>query len=374
MKLLVVLSFLLTTAVAQTLFLADSNNDILYTCDPSTGAATTVGSTLPRVTPCGLAHDGTTLFALDLGGVGGLYSLDTATGAPTLIGNTNLNGWQDLAWDATTSQFFAVNQNDTLYSINTVGTGTLVGSTPPVHLITAIACDNNGTLWGIDFSGAGALGTLDKNTAAFTVVHAVTISGIQGIAFHPATNALYATSTNTDSLYTIDVVTGVVTLIGPHGAGVQFAKGMTFAGNLCPVPQYQVNNTIASLTIDGVQSTSCSPAITTVASGAAVVVALSSLNVGYGFEAVISFAPLIPTFGGALITANGQILNVDLSAPGLLFLNGGASPVFQPFPGSFNLNFVAPPGPFTASIQMVVADPTHPDGFVLSQGGQLVIP
>jgi len=373
MKFLIVLPFLLTTAAAQTLFLCDSNNDILYTCDPSTGAATTVGSTLPMGTPCGLAHDGTSLFALDLGGTGGLYSLSTATGAPTLIGNTNLAGWQDIAWDATTSQFFAVNQNDTLHSINTAGTSTLVGSTPSVHLITGIACDNNGTLWGIDFSGTGALGTIDKNTAVFTVVHPSTISGIQGIAFHPVTNTLYATSTNTDSLYTIDVVTGVVTLIGSHGAGVQFAKGMTFAAT-CTFPPYQVNSPYASLTINGVASTGCLPAITNVPGGATVVVAFSSINLGFGFEAVISLGPLLPAFGGALITANGQILNVNLAAPGLLFLNGGASPVFQPFPGNFTLSFVAPPGPFTASIQMAVADPIHPDGFVLSQGGQIVIP
>jgi hypothetical protein len=373
MKFLVVLPFLLTSAAAQTLFLADSNNDILYTCDPSTGAATTVGSTLPRVTPCGLAHDGTTLFALDLGGTGGLYSLSTATGAPTLIGSTNLTGWQDIAWDATTSQFFAVNQNDTLYTVNTAGMATLVGSTPAVHLITGIACDNSGTLWGIDFSGTGALGTIDKNTAVFTVVHASTITGIQGLAFHPVTNTLYATSTNTDSLYTIDVLTGAVTTIGPHGAGVNFAKGMTFAAS-CTFSAYQVNSLAASLTINGVATNGCSPAITTLASGATAVIAFSSSNIGAGFEAVVSFGPLLPAFGGALITANGQILSVDLSAPGLLFLNGGVVPVFQPFSTNFTLSFVAPSGPFTASIQMAVADSGHPDGFVLSQGSQLVIP
>lgn len=375
MKFLVVLPFLLTSAAAQTLFLCDSNNDILYTCDPLTGAATTVGSTLPMGTPCGLAHDGTALFALDLAGTGGLYSLSTATGAPTLIGNTNLTGWQDIAWDATTSQFFAVNQSNTLHGINTAGTSTLIGSTLPASLITGIACDANGTLWGVDFSGTGALGTIDKNTAAFTVVQPSTIPGIQGIAFHPVTNTLYATSTNTDSLYTIDVVTGVVTLIGPHGAGVNFAKGMTFAANTCSLfPPYQVNSLYASLTINGVAGTGCAPAIATLAGGATAVVAFSSINLGFGFEAVISFGPLVPAFGGALITANGQILNVNLAAPGLLFLNGGASPVFQPFPGNFSLSFIAPPGPFAASIQMAIADPIHPDGFVLSQGGQLVIP
>lgn len=363
----------------QTLYLADSDTDRLLTVDINTGAATVVGSTLPMNTPCGLAHDGINLHALDLGSggglTGGLFTLDTLTGAPTGLGATGLTGWQDIAWDAVTGQFYGVNQAGTnnFHAISNTGVATLVGTTTGANLVTALAFDASGVLWGIAFS-PGVLGNIDKNTGTFTTI-ASTIANIQGMSFHPVTGVLYATNTTTDSLYTIDTVTGVATLIGAHGAGVLFGKGLTFEASACPVPQYQLNYLAASLTLDGVAGGACSPAITTVSGGVPVVAAFSSVNTGLVWEAVLANAALVPPGGGAIGTAFGQILNVSLTAPVVVFLNGGAAPGFTtPFPGNFTVGFVAPPGPLTISAQMLVADPIFPDGFVLSQGCQLSVP
>lgn len=61
--------------------------------------------------------------------------------------------------------------------------------------------------------------------------------GVQTLSFAP-NGMLYAANSNDDSLYSIDRSTLVTTLIGPHGAGVQFAKGFEIvtgcAGTLAP--------------------------------------------------------------------------------------------------------------------------------------------
>jgi hypothetical protein len=146
-----------------------------------------------------------------------------------------------------------------------------------------------------------------------------------------------------------------------------------FNGTVYYNPEYQTNQPAAALDVDGVQGTFCTPAIVTKLQGAPGTLSLASTNVGAGFEVIVAFAPLAPASGGALVTASHQILSVNLGAP-LFFLNGGLVPNFSiPFPGPFSAGFIAPSSSFTASVQMVVIDPTHPDGFVLSQPVQIDI-
>jgi hypothetical protein len=158
---------------------------------------------------------------------------------------------------------------------------------------------------------------------------------------------------------------------GPFTGGVPSPR--EFNGTVHYNADFQINRPASSLNIDGIQGTDCVPAIVTKAQGAPGVLFLGSTNVGSAFEVVISLAPLIPAAGGAFVTANGQILNANLAAANVAFLNGGPVPIFAPFPGSLSLTFTAPFVSLTASVQMAVLDPTHPDGFVLSQGVQLVV-
>jgi hypothetical protein len=143
----------------------------------------------------------------------------------------------------------------------------------------------------------------------------------------------------------------------------------------CPSPQWETNSPASSLDIDGNQGTACAAAISVKSAGSPTALNFGSTNVGFGFDTAVALAPLVPLGGGAIVTGNGQIINVDLTAITLVFLNGGALPSFAfPFPGNFTFNFGAPPGPFTISAQMVVLDPGHPDGASLSQGVQLNVP
>ncbi|MBL8755105.1 MAG: hypothetical protein JNK15_17510 [Planctomycetes bacterium] len=206
-------------------YLVDTTLDQLFQVDLSTGALTLVGSVLPGPGTCAdLAwrEDTRELWTLDLGGVG-LGKLDLATGAWTVVWPANpTTGWQGLAWDPTTQNFFASNQSDALYRIDPLtGTFTLVGTTNTAYLITALTVDARGNLYGIDFS-SGTIAQIDKNTAVTTPI-VVGMNNIQGIDVSPE-GVWYGVNTTTDSLYTFDLVNGGSTLVGPC-TGSQFAKG-----------------------------------------------------------------------------------------------------------------------------------------------------
>lgn len=372
MKLTIVALLVTFTLVpAQQAYLVDTTLDQLFTVDLATGAATLVGSTVPMTTPAGITHDGSALYSIDLGG-GGFYTISTATGTPTSLGTSGLTGWQDIAWDPSTNQFFAVNQNDQLYTISATGTATLVASTTPAtFLITAMAVDAAGTLWIMDFS-SGTLGTMDKATGIVTTV-GTSVNNVQGMGFHPVTGVLYASTTNTDSLYTINTSTAVATLIGAHGAGVNFAKGFCFAGT-CTTALYQVNSAAADLNIDNVVGTACARAFFTRPQNTALTLNLLSTNAGLGFDLGITFQSLVPFGGGALLTPNNQIFNLNIGAPTLQFLFGGPLPTLSnPFPGSLSIVFLSPSAPVTVSTQMLILSPSSPDGFALSQAIEFLV-
>ncbi len=77
-------------------------NDNLYTLDTATGASTLIGAV--NIPPtgfdwAGLAFDEATRTLMVVDGVGqNLWSIDTATGAPTLIGANGVSGITGLAW------------------------------------------------------------------------------------------------------------------------------------------------------------------------------------------------------------------------------------------------------------------------------------
>lgn len=216
---------------AQRAFALDSNLDQLFSVDLATGAATLIAGTANNglATPADLAWDNATdtLWTIDLSG-GEVGTIDIVTGVFTPVYQTNLSGWQAMAWDPIAQKFYLNNQtNPDLYELDpATGLTTQIGDTQQ-GLITAMAIDAAGTLWGIEFS-SGTLVTIDRTTAAATVV-GTAISGIQGMGFAPG-GTLYGANTNTDSLYTIDTVTGTATLVGAHGAGIQFVKGFTIEG------------------------------------------------------------------------------------------------------------------------------------------------
>ena len=240
------LSLLFSSSLcAQNAYCVDTNLDILYSLDLTTGAVTAIGSTLSggvMGTPADLCwkDDTSQIWTIDLAG-GEAGTIDPTTGLFTTVWNTGISGWQAMAWDHTTSQFYCHNQNGQLHRLDPLtGILTLVGTIPGA-LITGMDIDATGRLWALNFSGS--LVELDKNTGlALPPTIPTSVINFQSLSFDAA-GTWYGISTLTDSLHTIDPSTGTCTLIGPN-PGTQFVKGMVIAAS--PAPGFATNATLGA--------------------------------------------------------------------------------------------------------------------------------
>ena len=120
--------------------------EVLYIIDPETGQTNLVGRVGAPIR--GLAFDPTdgTLWGSEGAGEDGIYTIDTANGAATKIGDTGLGV-----------------------------------STPDIHF------DENGNLFGVKGGGQGVndLIAINKSTGAGTVIGAIGIGAVSGLAFRP---------------------------------------------------------------------------------------------------------------------------------------------------------------------------------------------
>ncbi len=228
----------------QKAFAVDSNPalgiNLLYDVMTATGGATVIGPTSPGSQQIsGMAWAGFAMYAIDLT-TGNLMTINTLTGVPTVAGSTGLTGWQDLASDATDNgQLYGITQTNKLYRIWFDGTPTLV-ATNVGTLITATAFDRVGQLWGIEFS-TGRVLKINKSTGAITPM-ATTIAGFQAMDFDDAGTA-YAHNSSTDSLYAVNLLTGMATLRGPSGTDT--VKSLAFGRStflINPPPGGDVGN------------------------------------------------------------------------------------------------------------------------------------
>lgn len=153
-------------------------------------------------------------------------------------------------------------------------------------------------------------------------------------------------------------------------------------------PQYQTNTFDAvamsgiSMTINSSLGTTCGAAQTRALGGSTVNV---DLNTAFPtlIEALVDLGPAVPLGGGGIPVAS-QLVNVQIPgiAPTAFWLFGllsgnGLAPAPVPYSGgpSTLLSFGAPPIPgLRFAIQFAnLADGLHPDGFSLSQPGELII-
>jgi hypothetical protein len=164
-----------------------NNRGQLYSVNPATGALMSIGS------PTGIDFTafgsyGGTLYALDhTSANANLYSINSSTGAATLIGPTNtgqpLAGYWALSTNSETALYFSLNSN--LYTLNTsTGQATVVGGLGGGIQVGAIA-EVGGVLYAGQDSPQPPLKivTLNESTGAATVLSDVTNS--------PGSNASY---------------------------------------------------------------------------------------------------------------------------------------------------------------------------------------
>lgn len=183
-------------------------------------------------------------YAMNIGPAGGggaitLYTQSTATGALTTIGVvTGLGANQapcGMSWDWTSNTMY-MEAIDTstglsyLYTVNlTTAAVSLVGQISSGFIIDmAINCE--GTIYAFDI-GADIVGTIDKTNGTFTPLpNGVGFSAnyAQGMDFDRSDGTLYLFAYNTAAggeLRTVDLTTGLTTLIGALGASEEWGYG-----------------------------------------------------------------------------------------------------------------------------------------------------
>lgn len=175
-----------------------------------------------------------------------------------------------------------------------------------------------------------------------------------------------------------DYSNGVTSYVSPSAVIPEFnAFGVT-TGAIAPaaptgvrfVPsgaQYQVNTADASLDVDGVQGTAFNPAGLTVGVGTMSNLNLGSALMGVPHDVLIGSAALVPQY---FVSANGQVVNMDLSDPTMFFLYGANTSdplgtIAQTFTGNYAFPFTTT-SPFSGTAQGLFVNAGNPDGFSLT--------
>ncbi len=158
---------------------------------------------------------------------GNLLTVDTTSGAGTLLGSSSLGGIPGLAIRPSDGMVFGVSANSQangggrLYILDAVtAETTLVGNTG-LSFLDAIAFGPGDSLYGID--GSFNLHRINTTTAATTLI-GNTGDVFAGLAFDPTTGILYGSiggfqPVAPDAIFTINPSTGAKTLVGTTGLG-----------------------------------------------------------------------------------------------------------------------------------------------------------
>jgi hypothetical protein len=163
---------------------------------------------------------------------GKLYSVDLSTQTATLLGSPSSGSLEGLAMSPT-GQLYGTDSSGVLYSFDLLtGAATPIGSTGRGNIE---GLDFSGSvLLGIDFSSTPTVFSIDLNTGASTTL--VTLGSATGsvrtmTVVDANTILIRSDSPVTNSLQSVNLTTGAVTLIGTlNVSGSQFAA-MDFAAN-----------------------------------------------------------------------------------------------------------------------------------------------
>ncbi len=206
----------------------------LYLIDPTTGVATAVGPLGQALT--GLAYNPVTASMYGVTNDGSpcsrcLVTVDTATGAATVVGPLG-QIIADIAFRSDGTLFGWSETFDDLATIDLAsGAATRVGESGLTTSGDAMSLDTSGTLYIAPTRDDGRLYTVDTATGAVVAGASISLPPdtcgtgrpFSAGAFDLATNTFYVTHNcfgNATDLMTIDITTGVATLIGPTLAGM----------------------------------------------------------------------------------------------------------------------------------------------------------
>jgi hypothetical protein len=188
-----------------------------------------------------------------------LYSIDLATATKSAIGPTGVSNFMEGLAQAPTGQLYSTDSSGQFYEISTTtGAATLIGDTGRGN--TEGLDFNGSTLLGSDFATTVTIFSINPTTAATAnVVTATTSSNgvVRAVAASDPNTILMVEDASSNFLTSLNLTTGVRTVIGDLGQSGQFILAMDFAsdGNLYALSssgnEYIVNPATAGLTLIG---------------------------------------------------------------------------------------------------------------------------
>ncbi len=205
----------------------------------------TIAATVPGFYPAGdfLGSEFSKMYAMDAT-TNELVSIDTATGARTVIGSAVGNGeWSGMTGAVDGTLYVSSSDcgvNSTLYTINpTTADLTLVGQIGFGSCIIDIAINAAGEMYGVDIV-SDSLVQINTTTGAGTTVGPLGVDAnyAQGLDFEQVSGVLYwAAYTASGEMRIIDTTTGASSLVGafPGGAEVDALSFATFPGSIWTV-------------------------------------------------------------------------------------------------------------------------------------------
>jgi outer membrane protein assembly factor BamB len=196
-------------AHAGILYATDANGNTgssssLYTVDTTTGATSLIGST--GIVVNGLEYHNGTLYATERND-GGLYTLDTSSGASSLVGGFGAHGSGTpvlLAIDSSGNGYTWVEGNDDLATIDlTTGTVSILGDSGISTYEHGLAFLGS-TLY--QHNGDGDVHTVDTTTGAATSVGNTGVSAHHG-SVDPTTGEYYGIEYSEPVINIVDLAT-----------------------------------------------------------------------------------------------------------------------------------------------------------------------
>jgi len=167
-------------------------------------------------------------------------------------------------------------------------------------------------------------------------------------------------------------------LNGPFGSVFGSANGGRIANvrvgyySTVGMPRWQVNTAGSSLTGNGQSAPSpfgANYGLARACVNQVVTVNLNSVGVGLPWDLASTLSAPVPLGQGAIASAGGEVLNLNVFDPSLSFMLGLSFAVpFAPSTSYFTI-----PVPLGMSFQMVNANPAAPDGFSLSSAVRLEV-